>query len=310
MAVSGQPNVSNGGEFSIMLHPMDRIRNTIEALLAGSDGDNGKSPLRNLGFLSCTNTVHIKHAPFYDPCLILVLSGNKAIFENGKTLHGKAGDLLAVPGPASFDLRNEPDTRTKNYTALVIPFKVELLDRLARTHGLLHEVQAAPVGVLRFEPDETLYASIRHYLETLGNARLQDHRLMEILLILATRNPDLLSYGLRRVHWAGRVRAVLSADLTLAWSIGDVCRRLATTESTLRRHLTREGTGFRALLHELRLATALTQLLQTSHPIHRIAYDCGYQSVSRFTSNFHKRFGVPPKQFRSAAGESGQRLTA
>lgn len=289
---------------------MDEIAKTIESLLAGSRVANRKSPLKDLGFLSCASTVHIKHAPFYDPCLILVLSGTKTLFKDGKAVSCTAGSLLAVPGPSSFDLRNAPDPITKKYTALLIPFKVELIDRLIRSHNLVHEVRREPVNVIGFELDKTLHESIHHYLTTLGNAKLLNHRLMEILLVLATRNPALLSFGLHRVEWEGRVRAVLSADLARTWTLADVCKQLATTESTIRRNLKREGMNFREVLYELRLASALTLLLQTSLPIYRIAYDCGYQSVSRFTSNFHKRFGVPPKQFRAMASETEQSLTA
>lgn len=289
---------------------MDEIVKTIESLLAGSGVANRKSPLKDLGFLSCASTVHIKHAPFYDPCLILVLSGTKTLFKDGKAVSCTAGNLLVVPGPSSFDLRNAPDPKTKKYTALLIPFKVELIDRLIRSHNLVHEVRREPVNVVGFELDKTLHESIHHYLTTLGNAKLLNHRLMEILLVLATRRPALLSFVLHRVEWEGRVRAVLSADLARTWTLADVCKQLATTESTLRRNLKREGMNFREVLYELRLASALTLLLQTSLPIYRIAYDCGYQSVSRFTSNFHKRFGVPPKQFRAMASETEQSLTA
>lgn len=112
-----------------------------------------------------------------------------------------------------------------------------------------------------------------------------------------------------KVDWGGRVRALLSSDLAQPWDISNVCGQLAATESTLRRNLRREDTSFREILQDLRLTTALMQLLQTSYPIHRIAYDCGYQSVSRFTSNFHKRFGVPPSQVRNAVNESEHILT-
>jgi len=49
-------------------------------------------------------------------------------------------------------------------------------------------------------------------------------------------------------------------------------------------------------------------LLQTSHPVYRIAYDCGYQSAPRFTTNFHKRFGLPPKALRTTLSETGKKL--
>ena len=286
------------------------IAETIEGLLAGQGDPNRKSPLKNLGFLSCANTVHIKHVPFYDPCLILVLSGSKVLYARGKPVRCPTGTLVAVPGPSSFDLRNEPDPKTKKYSALVIPFKAELLDRLARSHNLIHEVRPDPAGLLTFAPDETLYESIRHYLSTLGNVKLLNHRLMEILLILAARNPELLSFCWHRHRWSERVRVLLSTDLAHSWSIAEVSKRLATTESTLRRNLKQEGMSFRSLLQELRLASALMQLLQTAQPIYLVAYNCGYKSVSRFTSTFHKRFGVLPKEFRATAGADERHLTA
>lgn len=288
---------------------MKDILRLVESFQSPENGANRKSPLKDLGFISCASAVHIKHVPFYDPCLILVLSGRKVLFDGDRRESCDAGHLLAVPGPSSFDIRNEPDPRRGQYSALIIPFKPDHLERLTRSHNLLHEVQQRPVGALQFAPDDVLYASIKHYLTTTGGARLLSHRLMEILLILATRKPALLSYALQRKSWSQRVRTILAADLSLAWDIARVCERLATTESTLRRHLKRENTSFRELLHELRLSTALMQLLQTTLPIYRIAFDCGYQSVSRFTSNFHKRFGLPPKELRAALS-AGEQIVA
>lgn len=287
---------------------MGTLETIIESMRSSDIKPSGKTAFKNLGFFSCANRLDIKHVPFYEPCLILVLKGRKVLFEGQAPVICEAGSILAVPGPSSHDLRNEPDSFTKQYRALLIPFKAEHIERMIRAYGLMHEVSRAPVGILKFAPDPELHASIEHYLCTEGSAKLLSHRLMEILLVLATKNPALLSYALQKQGWCGRVRAVLSSDLSLPWEIGEVCEKLATTESTLRRNLKREGGSFRNLLNELRLTTALMQLLQTSHPIYRIAYDCGYQSVSRFSSNFHKRFGTTPRQVRASMNENGQLL--
>lgn len=284
---------------------LGRIAQRVESLVAGG---TGKRPIQDLGFISCARAVDLKHVPFYEPCLILVLSGRKMLFQGERSVCVESGAMTTVPAPSSIDLRNEPDSISKRYTALIIPFKAEHLERLMRSHNLLYEVKGDAASILKFEPDETLYASIDHYLTTVGNPRLLNHRLMEILLLLASKNPALLSYSLNRDNWGQRVRAVLAADLAHAWDLKQVCERLATTESTLRRNLKREELSFRALIQDLRLSTALTQLLQTSAPIYRIAYDCGYQSVSRFIANFHKRFGVPPKRFRESVSESERTL--
>lgn len=287
-----------------MTKQLRQIAQRVESLVAVEDG---KRPVQDLGFISCTHAIDLKHVPFYEPCLILVLSGRKTLFLGDRSICVEAGEFATVPGPSSVDLRNEPDPSTRRYTALIVPFKAEHLERLMRSHNLFYEVNHRP-GVLRFEPDDTLFTSIEHYLTTVGNSRLLNHRLMEILLLLSSKKPALLSYALQRGSWAQRVRSIISADLAHSWNLKQVCDRLATSESTLRRHLQREEINFRALLQDLRLSTALMQLLQTSEPIYRIAYDCGYQSVSRFIANFHKRFGVSPGQFRESLSESGRIL--
>lgn len=264
---------------------------------------HGKTPVKNLGFLSCANKVDIKHVPFYGPCIITVLSGKKTIFDPRGTITCEAGCTVTVPAPASFDLRNEPDHQSKRYKALVIPFAHKALDDLSKVHGINHDRHDNDVRVLKFEYDATLAEALKHYLTCGDNGALMNHRLMEILLILVSKNASLLSYTLAQDVWSQRVRAILATDLTRDWDIAEVCKRLATTESTLRRNLNKENVGFREMLSELRMTTALMQLLQTNHPVYRVAYDCGYQSVSRFSANFHKRFGLPPRDFRESLNE-------
>lgn len=283
---------------------MNDILALIESLGSKSQSPNGKTPIAGFGFISCASRVHIRHAPFYTPCIILVLSGRKLI---GK-MACEAGDVLTVPAPASYDLRNEPGARSGRYRALIIPFEHDDLERLRAAHAIESIRQPTSIGPLRYDGDAVLIDAVKHYLGSYDNARLLKHRLLEILLILVTKDRRLLAYPLAQENWAQRVRACLATDLAHAWSIGEVCKRLATSESALRRNLQRETTGFREVLRDLRLSTALTQLLQTSLPVYQIAYDCGYQSVSRFTSNFHKRFGLPPSALRLGMDESEQNL--
>jgi AraC-like DNA-binding protein len=176
-------------------------------------------------------------------------------------------------------------------------------------HGLGSKTHALRPSIHRFDRDPSLLASICHYLASADHQALLRHRLMEILLVLLGREQGLAAYLFDQGNWGNRVRAILAQDLAHEWEIQEVCERLATTESTLRRNLRKESTGFRELLHDLRLTTALMHLLQTPHPINRIAYDCGFQSMSRFSNNFHKRFGLPPSQFRESMRDSEHNLS-
>lgn len=288
---------------------MNELIALIDSLHSGPVAQNGKSPLKHLGLISCGNSVHIKHVPFYDPCIIVVLSGRKVIFDARGPVICETGSAIAVPGPASFDLRNEPDVKHRLYRALVIPFKHDHLERLRTAHHIDHIGQSDHIGALNFGRDELLVSSIRHYLESPSEPRIVDHRLIEILLVLVGKDARLMSYVLNQASWSQKVRSILSTDLGHEWELAEACHRLSTSESTLRRHLQRENTGFRELLSELRLSTALMQLLQTSVPVYQVAYQCGYQSVSRFTSNFRKRFGLPPTALRASVDEKEQILT-
>jgi AraC-like DNA-binding protein len=263
---------------------------------------NGKTPLAGLGLISCGNRVHLRHVPFYEPCAILVLSGRKTLFAKSGAVVCDAGSLVTVPGHSSLDLRNDPDPGTRRYRALILPFGNDLFARMCRAHGIGSARSSGRPEVLSFECDHILAEAVMHYLRSIGDAKVVAHRLMEILLILSGRDARLAAYALDAPSWAQRVRAVVAADLARAWDLDAVCGKLATSESTLRRNLKKEKTSFRELRQEQRLSSALMLLLQSTLPVGRIAYDCGYQSVSRFSSNFRKRFGVPPTRVQESNG--------
>ena len=284
------------------------ILRLLRALMPANTEPNGKWPVGALGYVSCGNTLHIRHVPFYEPCIITVLAGRKVVFEGSKSVVAETGETITVPAPGSYDIRNEPDPASGKYRALIIPFKREQLQATMQLHGLNGKTLGLRSAIHRFDHDPPLLASIGHYLAAGENQALLNHRLMEILLTLFGLDQGLATYVYDQGNWGNRVRAILAQDLAHEWEIQEVCSRLATTESTLRRNLRKEATGFRELLHDLRLSTALMHLLQTPHPINRIAYDCGYQSMSRFSNNFHKRFGLPPSQFRESMRDSEHNL--
>ncbi len=284
------------------------ILSLLAGLVPAKRSPNGKWPVGSLGYVSCGNTLHIRHVPLYEPCVITVLAGRKIMYEAGRATMLVAGETVTVPAPASYDIRNEPDPRSGKYRALIIPFQRSQLLATMQLHQLPPRQQDSRPTLHHIKQDAQLLSSIRHYLDACEDDALRQHRLLEILLLLLQREPMLAAYIYHLGDWSNRVRAVIAQDLAHEWSLNDVCARLATSESTLRRHLQKEDTGFRELIQELRLSTALMQLLQTNDAINRIAYSCGFQSMSRFSNNFHKRFGLPPSQFRLSMRESEQGL--
>jgi AraC-like DNA-binding protein len=91
---------------------------------------------------------------------------------------------------------------------------------------------------------------------------------------------------------------LLATDPQQSWRAEDVAAQLAISPATLRRRLAAEGTSFRAVLEETRLARALTLIQTTNLPLKHIADDCGYLSPSRFAARFRQRFGSLPSELR------------
>ena len=67
---------------------------------------------------------------------MVVLSGRKTIFGLGEPVVCAANSAIAVPGPASFDVRNEPDPHTGYYRSLMISFPHAHIERMRNAHGI------------------------------------------------------------------------------------------------------------------------------------------------------------------------------
>jgi AraC-like DNA-binding protein len=78
-------------------------------------------------------------------------------------------------------------------------------------------------------------------------------------------------------------------------------------------HLFREMTGvpFRPFLRDLRMKAAAAALTGSPAIIKQISSDVGYSSVTNFTRDFRRAYGVAPRRFRELhAAEAPNALTA
>ena len=75
-----------------------------------------------------------------------------------------------------------------------------------------------------------------------------------------------------------------------------VAQNLGTSERTLTRRLSDEGTTFRALLLKARLAVARELLTTTTLSVSNVAWRAGYAEPSSFIRAFKKEYGVAPGQ--------------
>lgn len=278
----------------------------VESLVDGDIDETGKTPVSHFGKVACVKELRLRLVPFFEPCVIVVLSGTKHL---GNKSVGPGG-CLAIPAPTNHHMTNEPNPDSGQYVALVFPFDLEDLNhvRAALTgEGWVLPNRQNTQDIVTYDFDTDTIDTLDHYLRSGvadSPARVQ-YRKREILLILAERDPRILTLAGGAADWTQRLRGLFHEDPAHSWSVEEACDRLAVTESTLRRNLRKEGTSFREVLSEFRLSNALMDILMSPSPIYRIAHDNGFQSVSRFTENFRKRFGATPSDVRSRLPETG-----
>ena len=98
--------------------------------------------------------------------------------------------------------------------------------------------------------------------------------------------------------WSQQVRDAIVDNIGQDHQIEDVASKLAVTERTLRRRLTDEGTSFRQLYIDTRLAIAHELLSSAGLNIETVAWRVGYAEPASFARAFTKRYGKTPGEIR------------
>jgi AraC-like DNA-binding protein len=129
--------------------------------------------------------------------------------------------------------------------------------------------------------------SILHDLSTSRNFRL---------LSDATFNPVDYSFNSRRVE---KVFFYMNENFHKQISLTEVARIAGMTEVSFSRFFkAKTGINFIDSLTEIRLGHASRMLIDTTHSIAEIAYNCGFNNISNFNRIFKKKKNTTPKQFR------------
>lgn len=100
-----------------------------------------------------------------------------------------------------------------------------------------------------------------------------------------------------RTGVAGAVRDELVLTPGMMPSLEEVAARLAVSDRTLRRRLTAEGTSFRALVDEVRVALAEELLSTGSLSVEQVARRLGYAETAAFTHAFRRWKGMSPRSW-------------
>ena len=129
--------------------------------------------------------------------------------------------------------------------------------------------------------------SILHDLSSARNSRL---------LSDASFNQVEISYNSRRVEKAFEY---LNQNFDKPITLAEVAKLAGMTEVSFSRFFkNRSGKTFIDSLNDIRLGHASRMLIDTTHSISEIAYNCGFNNISNFNRIFKKKKGCTPKEFK------------
>lgn len=239
---------------------------------------------------TCKQNQFLRRLPILKPVLVLVLQGAKEIVEE-KNVTCSEGNFLFLAGNTEVTLNNIP--KSGSYLSLMIEFEQHDFDILPTT---------ATTGKTSFIGNQSaaLTTCISQYIqwETKLPQEILELRRKEILMLLNLQGYSDVASMRGHLSTTNILVDMFKEDLATRWSIKDICHKLATSESTLRRQLRSENTSFNDIQTQVKLGYGIHLVQTTKLPILTIAEQCGYQSQSRFTESFKKRFGITPIKLR------------
>lgn len=116
--------------------------------------------------------------------------------------------------------------------------------------------------------------------------------------------PETLSFNSRRIELTYEY---INQNFHKPITLGEVAKLANMTEVSFSRFFKqRTGITFIDSLTDIRLGHASRMLIDTTHSISEIAYQCGFNNISNFNRIFKKKKGCTPKEFRETF--SGKRI--
>ena len=253
---------------------------------------------RQLFSYCCFATERLAQVTIERPLIGMVLSGAKEFWLGDSGQRFAAGDVFVVPGASTLDVVNLPDERGGLYESLLVEVP-RLPPAIARMTALPPLPRRRGFD-LRVTLTADLVDALTHAATTLASSHnaevLAEHRLTEVLMLLRA---DPAARPLFDAPLGERIGWMVAADPTRRWTADDLADRLGMGASTLRRHLTNDGTSLRAVLSAARMQVAQTVLARGDTSVTAAAEAAGYTSRSHFTRRFRSHTGRTPGAHRA-----------
>jgi AraC-like DNA-binding protein len=266
-----------------------------------ADADGlAQTPIPGLALVRAITPSGLLHA-VSKPLVCLVVQGSKHVTMGTQGFAFSAGDLLLITADVPTVSQITRASRAAPYLSLVLELDLAVIAKLAVDMGAGHVADSAPV---RVDPTDTEVADAALRLMRLLDRPasvpvLQAQLLREMhYWLLAGRHGT----AIRRLGWpegdvqrVARAVTVMRAEFAKPLPVERLAAVAGMSPSSFHQHF-RAVTSLSPLQFQkhLRLIEARRLMVSDGASASSAAFAVGYESVSQFTREYARMFGLPP----------------
>ncbi|MFW6039333.1 MAG: substrate-binding domain-containing protein [bacterium] len=211
------------------------------------------------------------------------------------------GQVTAAFAPTDRDAQRLIDVASQ--LGLNVPADLAVMG--ADDDTFLCEMSAVPLTSVDLQPRRIGYAAAEHLWNAIQNGSLEPTVVrVPPRGVTVRRSTDALAYEDPNVRTAMRM---IQRHACEEMTIDTVMEGLTISRRTLETRF-RQDVGRTLLqeIHRVRFDRATHLLVHSDLPVKEIARRCGYPDHCRFSTQFRRRFGVPPSAYRLERRVRGQ----
>lgn len=263
------------------------------------------TPVNGLNFARANAPTGFLHS-IYAPLLCLVLQGSKEVMSGPETWRFRAGQTLLVSADTPIQGRVVEASAAAPYLAVSLDLDLAVLrDILGELSAVAGMPDTPGPRILVSETDAAVADCIRRLVmlpeRADAQAVLRPALMKELhFWLLQGRHGAMLRRLARPEGHAQRIAravAVLRADFARALPVSRLAEAAGMSPSAFHLHF-KAVTSLTPLQFQkqLRLIEARHRLMAGGLAVSSAAFDVGYESVSQFSRDYSRMFGVSPRQ--------------
>lgn len=240
--------------------------------------------------------------------LIYVLEGDLDVHMGEQVTHMKEEDILVINANKAHYMKSSENIL---YTQLMLEY--HMVSDVLRSMDVIFWCDSTKDESARYDDlRKVLKLLLNHYLSTRGNSADFGHislcyRTLDMLstyFLVQTADKESMCGTEKFDVRIQQINNYIRANYNQPISLKDLADKLYLSHGYLSRFFKQNyGMSFAEYLTNVRLFHAVDELLYTSMPITRIAYDNGFANVAIFNKAFKAAYGETPSNFRKKSKE-------